>query len=280
MIENSISTLITNIVNRLKTVEGVQAVVLGGSRAGGTHIATSDIDLGIYYDPSTPMDLAALSKIATEIDDLHRENLITDIGGWGPWINGGGWLTVHQTPVDFLYRDLDKVSRIIQDCIEGRIEIAYQPGHPHAFTSSIYLAEVALCQPLWDPHGVLEKLKSRVQPYPSELKRALVRSFWWETDFSIGIAKKSIRRGDVSYAAGCCFRCVACLMQVLFAINEQYLMNEKGAVAIADGFKQAPVNLKVRVASAFERLNESPQGIESAIHTLQEILDECKAFVE
>jgi hypothetical protein len=169
---------------------------------------------------------------------------------------------------------------VIQDCIRGRIEIVYQPGHPHAFTSHIYLAEVALCQPLWDPHGVLAMLKSRVQPYPSELKRAIIRSFWWETDFSIRIAHKGISRGDVAYASGCCFRCVACLMQVLFAINEQYWMNEKGAVAIADDFKLAPVHLKERVAYTFEQLNESAQGIETAIHSLQEILEECKAFVE
>ena len=275
-----ISVLIANIVDKLKTVAGVEAIVLGGSRARGTHTETSDIDLGIYYSPSTPMDLAALSKIATEIDDEHRIDLITDIGGWGPWINGGGWLTVNQTPVDFLYRDLDKVSRIIQDCCEGRIEIAYQGGHPHAFTSAIYLAEVALCQPLWDPHGAMTQLKSRVQPYPPDLKRAIVPSFWWEKDFSIRIAHKSVSRGDVSYAAGCCFRCVACLMQVLFAINEEYLMNEKGAVATANNFKLAPANLKKRVALVFEQLNATPQGIETAIHALQEILDDCKNFIE
>lgn len=274
------STLVTDIVEKLKTINGIEAIVLGGSRSRGTHTATSDIDLGIYYSPSAPIDLVALSKLATEIDDEHRTDLITEVGGWGPWINGGGWLTVQQTPVDFLYRDLDKVSRLIQDCCEGRIEIAYQSGHPHAFTSAIYLAEVALCQPLWDPHGVVATLKSRVQPYPLELKRAIVRSFWWETDFSLRVAHKGVSRGDVSYAAGCCFRCVACLMQVLFAINEQYLMNEKGAVALADGFKLAPANLKARVASAFEQLNESPHGIETAIHLLQEILDECKDFIE
>src|SRR5689334_22672041 len=96
------SVLITNIVEKLKTVAGIEAIVLGGSRAHGTHTATSDIDLGIYYSPSAPMDLVALSKIATEIDDEHRADLITEVGGWGPWINGGGWLTVQQIPVDFL----------------------------------------------------------------------------------------------------------------------------------------------------------------------------------
>lgn len=80
--------LITNIVDQLKTIQGVDAVVLGGSRARGTHTESSDIDLGIYYSPTTPFDLSALARVAKEVDDEHRENLVTDIGGWRPWING------------------------------------------------------------------------------------------------------------------------------------------------------------------------------------------------
>jgi len=272
------SSLITEIVDRLKDTAGIEALVLGGSRARGTHTETSDIDLGIYYHPAKPLDLQELARVATEIDDEHRADVITEIGGWGPWINGGGWLKVKQIPVDFLYKDLEKIERLIADCREGRIEIVYQPGHPHAFESHIYLSEVALCQPLWDPHRTLARLKSKVQPYPLELKRAIVRSFWWESGFSIQIAHKSIARNDVAYAAGCCFRCVACLCQTLFAINEQYWMNEKGAVAIAAGLKIAPSNLRERVEAAFTHLNASAEGIEAAIHILEELLDECKAL--
>ena len=40
-------TLITEIAEGLKRVDGVSAVVLGGSRARGTHRPDSDIDVGI-----------------------------------------------------------------------------------------------------------------------------------------------------------------------------------------------------------------------------------------
>jgi predicted nucleotidyltransferase len=273
------SDLITNIVVQLKTVPGIDAVVLGGSRARGTHTDTSDVDLGIYYRPSTPLDLSALGKVATEIDDEHRADVVTGIGGWGPWINGGGWLKVNGTPVDFLYRDLDKVEGIIKDCREGRIEKVYQPGHPFAFISSIYLAEVALCQPLWDPHKAVANLKVQVIPYPSGLKNAVIDSFWWEVDFSLGIAKKSIARSDVTYAAGCCFRAVNCLLQVLFAVNGQYWMNEKGALAIADGFEKSPARLRDRVEEVFGRLNKSGESIAGAINLLQDLAGECEMWV-
>jgi predicted nucleotidyltransferase len=45
-----IETLIQDIVDEIKNVSGVKAIVLGGSRARGTGHSSSEIDLGIYYD--------------------------------------------------------------------------------------------------------------------------------------------------------------------------------------------------------------------------------------
>jgi hypothetical protein len=73
---------------------------------------------------------------------------------------------------------------------------------------------------------------------------------------------------------------VACLAQTLFALNEQYWMNEKGAVALAAGFPIAPENFKERVAQAFDRLEASPGRIDAAIGILEEIMEECRPWVE
>ena len=102
----NIDTLIQKITNEVKTVDGIKAIVLGGSRARGTHHPNSDIDLGFYYDPTHPIDLNHLVKVAEKLDDEHRTDLITEIGGWGPWINGGGWLHIQSIAVDFIYRDI------------------------------------------------------------------------------------------------------------------------------------------------------------------------------
>lgn len=217
-----VQALISGIAQRLQTINGVEAIALGGSRARGTHRSDSDIDIGIYYRPAYPLDLDALERLAIEIDDQHRTALVTEFGSWGPWINGGGWLTVQSIQVDFLYRDLERVSACIHKCCDGHVQIAYQPGHPHGFLTHIYLAEVALSQPLWDPKETLLKLKARSVPYPPKLKQAILTQFQWEADFSLKVGRKGISRGDVSYVAGCCFRCVSCLMQTLFALNGQY----------------------------------------------------------
>ncbi|HET9909200.1 MAG TPA: nucleotidyltransferase domain-containing protein [Anaerolineales bacterium] len=276
----SIESLIQDIVDEIKNVSGVKAIVLGGSRARGTNHSASDIDLGIYYDLRHPLNLAELAKVATKLDDEHRTDLITAIGGWGPWINGGGWLHIQTFPVDFLYRDLDKLNNVITSCLDGKVEIFYQPGHPNGFVSSIYLGEIAICQPLWDPEGIIADLKRKVIPYPSSLQRAIIQNFAWEIDFSIGIAQKSIAKADVVYAAGCCFRGSMCMLQVLFAMNKEYWLNEKGAVAIADNFKIKPVNFQSRVGKIFTLLSDTPDTISQSVSLLKELNAELSDLLQ
>jgi Nucleotidyltransferase domain len=149
-------------VERLRLVPGLVAIVVGGSRARGTADSASDTDLGLYYHAHSPLDVAALDLIAAECDDRKSSGLVTGIGEWGPWINGGGWLQLDRRPVDLLYRETAKVEMVIDRAIEGEIEIVYQPGHPFGFLSSIYVAEVALCQPLCDPDRWVAKVKTRL----------------------------------------------------------------------------------------------------------------------
>ncbi len=266
-----IQALIDALVDRIKRVEGVEAIVLGGSRARGMHTPKSDVDLCIYYRPDHPLDLNALDRLAADFDDRHCSGLLTPIGGWGPWINGGGWLMVHGQAVDFLYRDLYRVGATIEACLAGRVDMVYQPGHPHGFVSSIYLAEVALCLPLWDANGRISALKLQARPFPRALQNALIKKFTWEIDFSLDIARKSIERSDVAYAAGCCFRSVACILQVLFAINEQYWLNEKGAVALANTFPIRPPLLRSRIEEAFASLAADGDSIARVIAGLEEL---------
>ena len=271
--------LIQEIVTEVKNVPGVKAIVLGGSRARGTNTPSSVIDLGIYYVPSHPLNMEELSRVASNLDDERRNGVITAIGGWGPWINGGGWLRIQSTPVDFLYRDAEKVNAVIASCLSGNVEIVYQPGHPLGFISSIYLGEIAICRPLWDPEELISELKSRIIPYPEALKIALVQKFAWEFDFSIEIARKSIERADVTYAAGCCFRSIMCMLQVLFALNEEYWLNEKGAVAIANGFEIKPVSFQSRVEEIFRSLHPAPESLRTTVTRLEELGSEMSVLL-
>jgi hypothetical protein len=118
----------------------------------------------------------------------------------------------------------------MNSCHAGLVTMDYQPGHPHGFCSAIWMGEIAHCQPLHDPQGLIARLKSIALPYPRALREALIQRFEWEILFGIENAEFAIARGDRTHIAGSLYRSLACITQVLFALNERYLINEKGAL--------------------------------------------------
>jgi len=268
------------LIEDLKTVPGVRAIVLGGSRARGSGDAASDTDLGIYYDPENPFQVAALNQVAAGHDDGKESGLVTSIGGWGPWINGGGWLRVDGSAVDLLYRDTSKVGSVIDNCIAGHIEVAYQPGHPLGFLSSIYAGEVAVCQTLWDPTAWVAGSKIRLGDYPEALRRELVRRFGFEAGFCLLIAEKPVRRADVTYVAGCVFRAVSSLLIVLFALNREHWLNEKGALSAAGRFRIVPPGFCERVEAIWRSVVKDSESLTAALTMVRELNDEVKALAE
>jgi len=228
--------LLARIVPRLAEVPGIAGIVLGGSRARGTATAASDYDIGLYYGPHEPLDTARLLEIAKELVDDPAAAAITPVGGWGPRIVGGGWLKVGGRKVDLLYRGVEPVRAVISACRAGQISMDYQPGHPHGFCSAIWMGEVALCIPLHDPNGAIAELKAATTPYPDALRDALLKMFLWEILFSIENGEIAVARGEQTHIAGCTYRALCCIGQVLFALNRRYLINEKGALAEAASF--------------------------------------------
>lgn len=264
--------LAERIAERLADVEGVEAVVLGGSWARGEAHPDSDVDLGIYYRPERRPSLAALRELARELDDRHVPDLVTDFGEWGPWIDGGGWLRIEGRRVDWLYRDLDLVSREISECRVGRTSSHYQPGHPHGFHTHIYAGEVHHCRVLRDVRGKLASLKALVADYPAALKRSLTRRFLWEADFALETCRKPAARGDVFYVAGCLFRCAACLVQVLFAVNERYFVNEKGSVKVAGSFPLGPEGFEDTVSHVLSEPGRDPARLSESVREFERLV--------
>ncbi len=279
--------LLDRIAGALAPAGGVRAVVLGGSRGRGVHHAASDYDIGLYYEDA--LDIESLERAARALNDQgatrsYRNGdsasrpLLTPIGGWGPWVNGGGWLTVDGVAVDILYRDLARVRGVIAEVRAGRFECAYHYGHPHAFVSAIYAGEIATCRVLHDPHGAIASARAMLEPYPEALRSVTIARFADEARFFLAIARKAAAKGDVTYVAGCAFRAASCLLQVVFAANRQWLLNEKGALALAAKFAAAPKDLRRNLEAAFTELAAGPQGLLSALGAIEALVEEAAAL--
>src|SRR5258708_5175232 len=215
--QREIEEILSRVVHRVAQIDGVQAIVLGGSRGRGTADERSDIDLGIYYDGEHPFSISALGASAKELDDRHSDNLVTSFGDWGPAVNGGGWLEIRGNHVDFLYREIGAVRDAIEDCIAGRLRSIYQLGHPLGFHIQIYAGEVHVCRPLFDPANTIGGLKALVKEYPEKFRSAAVTKHLFDAEFEISIAAKPAARTVVIYVAGFLFRAAGFMTLVLYA---------------------------------------------------------------
>jgi len=245
---SALDPILGPLISRLIGVPGVAAIALGGSRARGTAAATSDTDIGLYYREGAEPRAVDIREATRGLIDNPDLATITEVGEWERWIVGGAWLKVGGMRVDLLYRCVDAVRTVICDCRAGRVTMDYQPGHPHGFCSAIWMGEVALSVPLHDPRGVVSRLKAQTTPYPEALADALVATFAWEVSFSIENGRSAAARGDETYLAGCAFRALCCVAQVLFAVNRRYLINEKAALIEASALPVALPALTDRVA--------------------------------
>jgi hypothetical protein len=241
-------------------VGGIEAIVLGGSRARGTSHDNSDYDIGLYFSESLKLDIDRLQQVARQLADNPEVTTVTSVGEWGPWIVGGAWLTIEGQKVDLLYRNIEAVRRTIEACRAGQVSMDYQPGHPHGFCSAIWMGEIACCQALRDERAVIAELKSIALPYPKPLREALIRRFRWEILFSIENAELAALREDQIHVAGCAYRALTCVAQVLFALNGEYLINEKAALQQAAEFPLTIPDLMERTSAIWRRIGNHAFG--------------------
>ncbi|WP_035858124.1 nucleotidyltransferase domain-containing protein [Cryptosporangium arvum] len=248
---------------RLIDVPGIVGVMLGGSRARDAPIDSSDVDLGLYYRP--PLDVDALGVLARELAGPDAE--VSARGAWGPWVDGGGWLDVAGTPVDWIYRELDRVDTAWRDARDGRFRFHFQVGHPLGVPDFSYVGEVALGRVLADPSGVLTALRAQAQDYPPELRRRVVTTALSEAEFALTIARKGVGRRDTAYVAGCLFRVVGLCAHALHAHAGAWLINEKGAVDAAAALPGAPLDFAEAAHGVLAGLGRSEIDLRAARHT-------------
>jgi predicted nucleotidyltransferase len=138
--------LAASLSQKLGAIRGVQAVVFGGSHARGRAQPGSDIDLYIYYSETSPFSNQSIRELAEVVNDTAGP-VVTGFYEWGPWVNGGAWLTIGGQRVDFVYRSLEHLERVIAEAEAGRYELHYAQQPPFGFFSTAYLGEVAVCAP-------------------------------------------------------------------------------------------------------------------------------------
>lgn len=268
------NAILSELVAKLSRIDGVEAIVLGGSYARGRARPDSDIDVGIYYLDDAPFAISEIRSISEELND-EPDPVVVDFGEWGPWVDGGAWLTIREQRVDFLYRSVDRIERVIREAEEGKFELHYGQQPPFGFFSPTYLGEVLIAVPLADPEKRLDSLKARVAEYPEALRVSIVQNYLGAVDFGLkAFAPKFARLGDPYGTVGCLSRFLHHLILVLFALNRVYLVNDKTALAEIDDFPTKPDRFRPRVHALLAHPGNSVETLQAAVTGTAELFQE------
>jgi len=272
--------LVSSLSKKLEAIRGIKAVVLAGSHARGCARPESDVDVGIFYSEAAPFSIQKIRELAGVVNDTAGP-VVTDLYGWGPWINGGAWLTIGGQRVDLIYRNLEQVQRVIAEAEAGRYEVHYLQQPPFGFFSGIYLGEIAVCIPLFDPEGLVDGLKRRVTDYPEALRRRLVQDYLFMAEFTLtAFAPKFVVRRDNYGTAACLTRAVNELVMALFALNRKYPVNDKTALAEVAEFHCAPHDFGLRVQKALRHLGTDAPGLNAAVDHIAQLARETIELAE
>jgi predicted nucleotidyltransferase len=272
--------LVASLSQRLGAIRGIEAVVLGGSHARGRAQPGSDIDLYLFYSEAAPFSIQGIRELAEDVNDTPGP-VVTNFYGWGPWVNGGAWLTIGGQRVDFVYRNLEHLERVIAEAEAGRYELHYAQQPPFGFFSAAYLGEIAVCIPLFDPAARLEALKQRVANYPEALRQAVVQDYLFAAELGLAaFAPKFAGRSGAYGTAACLARAVHELLLVLFALNRKYLMDDKTALAEVAELERAPREFGPRVQKTLAHLGDSPAELRAAVESVAQLFQETVALTE
>lgn len=261
------------LADRLCEVDGVAAVVLGGSRAVGAHHEGSDVDLGVYYEGEETLDLGGLRTLASEVNDLPAP-VVTGPWEWGCWVNGGAWLRIDGLRVDWIYRRLSHVEETLRALGRGEVQVDWMQQPPFGFASLLYGGETFHCVALHDEAGHVAKLKQLVAPYPEELRRSIAQNWTWAADLALRKGAAYASKGDVANVVGCLSRAFWFLAHVVHALDRRWAFPESRLFRNTRDLESAPYDFATRVDGTLRALGADTGELERTISHSRRLLDE------
>lgn len=264
----------------LRRVPNVVAIVLGGSYARGVAGESSDVDVGIYYREAAPFDVNGIRAAAESLAAPGTVPVVTELYGWGAWVNGGAWIQTPVTKLDFVYRNLDQLRGVIDEGLRGVWRHDYDQQPPYGFRSIVYFAETHHCLPLHDPNGEIRELKQMVSTYPEELKTRIIQDGLWGAEFSLWSCGSFAASGDVYNAAGCLTRAAQFLVHAIFSLNGEYFLNDKHANRMLARFPMAPRDCAERLAGILSRPGRNSTELRQSVESMRQLWADAITLTE
>lgn len=237
-------------IKELSVLPQVEAIALGGSRAGTVYDEKSDYDIYLYC--TAPVTEHARKEILSKYCSfVEYSNHYWELEDNGTFNNG--------VDFDLLFRNLDDFTADVASVVE-----CHQARN--GYTTCMW-HNLLTCKILYDENGRLKAAKDRFSvPYPQELKqniisrnRTLLRGSMPAYEDQI---KKAVKRHDLVSINHRVAAFMESYFDLLFALNEQTHPGEKRLMQLCtDRCRILPKNFQTNLMQLFTHLYTKPEMI-------------------
>ncbi|MCM1194970.1 MAG: DUF4037 domain-containing protein [Corallococcus sp.] len=231
------------IFRKLSELDEVEAIALGGSRAGKFYDEKSDYDVYVY--------------VTQQIDENVRRNILSrycsymEIGN-DFWEREDNCVLNSGTDIDILYRDLD-------DFCKGVENVVVNGQAANSYTTCMW-HNLLNCKIIFDRCGKLKAAQKRFDvPYPKKLKTAIIDRQLKLLDEALPAYKTQIRkavsRKDYVSVNHRITEFLASYFDLIFALNEQTHPGEKRLITLCkNNCKILPQNFEENLSALFSHM--------------------------
>ena len=257
-----------NLFKEFEKLEQVEAIVLGGSRAGENYDKDSDYDVYVYL--TAPLNEENRKEI------LRKYCSYMEIGNQF-WELEDDCVLKNGIEIEFIYRSLDSFDKELENVV-----LHHQAQN--AYTTCMWY-NLMHSKILYDNEGRYTQLQNKYQlAYPTELKRNIISKQLLLLEqgmpaFSKQI-QKAIKRQDLLSMNHRSSEFFASYFDLLFALNEQLHPGEKRMLQYAkEHCKHLPKDFEQNIQTYFQSLYRSDEQ-EEAVKALTTLLVHMRVLVE
>lgn len=256
--------MVEELFNELSNIPQIEAIALGGSRAGEVFDEKSDYDVYLYCT-------GEISE-STRRSILEKYCSYMEIGNQF-WEYEDNCVLKDGIDIDILYRDLDGFCNGVASVVEK-----HQAWN--GYTTCMW-HNLKTCKIIYDKDGRLAKAKERFDvPYPEELKKNII-----ERNFKLLKTampayrmqiKKAAQRRDIVSISHRTAAFMESYFDIIFAINEQTHPGEKRLVQLCkSNCKKLPDNFEENINKLFKDLYNDYDKIEGDVDDIIDALEKC-----
>lgn len=252
---------------KFSQLDNVEAIAIGGSRAGKFFDEKSDYDVYVYVN----------SPINEEIrkDLLSQHCRYMEIGN-SFWEYEDNCILNSGIDIDILYRNLDEFCQNIENVVlYSQISNAYNTCMWHNLLN---------CKIVFDRNGKLTAAQKKYDiPYPKKLKTAIIKRQLKLLSDSMPAyntqIKKAFARNDLVSINHRITEFLASYFDLIFALNEKTHYGEKRLISLCKSeCKILPADFEKNLVSLFKNMYNDDNGA-TALKDLETIITNIKQLV-